>query len=41
MTSNPIVFFDIEIGGDYAGRLEMELRLVAVFDIVFDSNRFM
>lgn len=29
MASNPVVFFDIAIGGQHAGRIEMTVRVTA------------
>ena len=40
--SNPVVFFDMEIGGQPAGRIEMTVRIVFLFSFlsrVFLSSR--
>ena len=32
--SNPVVFFDMEIGGQPAGRIEMTVRILFLFSFI-------
>ena len=38
MSENPVVFFDITIGGSPKGRIEMELRADVVVRVFMNEN---